>query len=565
MRFKCALSPERFAPVLAERLLEYNASRTREKLFLETVSCTDTHLKMKVGADSAAGSLYFDGTLQSEQGTLVIEGQMVREPPLTVVTLAYTLLLRIVALLSVLVVSAAAVWLFRRAVGGLDLWPPYVVPALLFLLVAVNLVRDALFAKRRFCRFMVAYMSCTETEDVPRVRRKKRTHGRYRHLRHLFLYHLLRFPVRLYLRAVLNYHGPRPLKLKENFIIVSNHVTDYDMLFLALAMKRHLYFVAGGHALRWGLPSRLLRWAFDPISRSKGASATSTVMEILRRSKKGHNIGLFPEGFRTLSGVNNTFSASTGGMIKKMNCSLVTFRIKGGYFTTPDWSREIRRGKMWGEFAGVYSSAQLAEMTPEAIDGLIARDIHEDAYETQEIHRIPYLAKGPAGAPAERIEFALVACPQCHGLGTLTSAGDRFFCPCGLEGVYDVYGSLVGDKLPFHRITHWDAWQQAHIEALPDYPDEQVLYECEGPQLLEVDELAHTTLLVAEGRLVQTNLALQVGDKRIPYTEIVYLDVFRHGYLLFTTRDKKYYEVSGEAKFPGMLCKQLFLRYTRHK
>lgn len=53
-------------------------------------------------------------------------------------------------------------------------------------------------------------------------------------------------------------------------LIVANHNADLDPVFLSMAFREHMYFVASEHIFRWGLWSKLIVALFDPISRSKG-------------------------------------------------------------------------------------------------------------------------------------------------------------------------------------------------------------------------------------------------------------------------------------------------------
>ena len=82
-------------------------------------------------------------------------------------------------------------------------------------------------------------------------------------------------------------------------LIVANHNADLDPVFLSMAFREHMYFVASEHIFRWGLWSKLIVALFDPISRSKGMTDARAALQILRRLKSGYNVCLFAEGNRS--------------------------------------------------------------------------------------------------------------------------------------------------------------------------------------------------------------------------------------------------------------------------
>ena len=51
--------------------------------------------------------------------------------------------------------------------------------------------------------------------------------------RHIYFYNFLRPLVILFTKLKFNYHYKKAENLPDNYIVLSNHVTDYDMLFVA--------------------------------------------------------------------------------------------------------------------------------------------------------------------------------------------------------------------------------------------------------------------------------------------------------------------------------------------
>ncbi|MDR0929249.1 MAG: 1-acyl-sn-glycerol-3-phosphate acyltransferase, partial [Oscillospiraceae bacterium] len=190
-------------------------------------------------------------------------------------------------------------------------------------------------------------------------------------------------PVVRGIAAYFGYAHDKPLRLNRPTLILSNHNTDLDPAFLMLAFKNPLHFVASEHVFRWGLVSRLIRFFFQPIARQKGGSDAHAAMEIARTLRRGAHVCLFAEGNRSVDGITAPISPATGMLAKASGADLITFRLTGGYFTQPRWAAGFRRGRMRGEVVGHYPAETLREMTKEAINDIIRRDLREDAYARQ--------------------------------------------------------------------------------------------------------------------------------------------------------------------------------------
>ena len=116
--------------------------------------------------------------------------------------------------------------------------------------------------------------------------------------KHIFFYKLLRPLVILFLKIRFNFRYEPAKNLPEKYIVLSNHATDYDMLLVASSFPRQMYFVGSEHIARWKIYP-LLKFAFAPIIRHKGAPATKAIMEMLRKVRQGANVCMFAEGVRT--------------------------------------------------------------------------------------------------------------------------------------------------------------------------------------------------------------------------------------------------------------------------
>ena len=242
-------------------------------------------------------------------------------------------------------------------------------------------------------------------------------------------------------------------------LVVANHTTDFDSLFVAVSFPRHMYYVASEHIFRTRLLRAFFHYMLAPIPKRKGGADVTTAMQMVRRLRAGHSVMLFAEGNKSFDGMTCPVHPATGGMARASGATLITYRLTGGYFTHPRWARTVRRGKVTGAPVGVYPPAVLAAMTDAQVNRLIAADIAEDAYARQQAENIPYRGK----RLAEGIENVLYLCPACGMLGRIHGQGNAFACDCGLRGEYLPTGSLRGDALPFDTLKAWCAWQQSEL------------------------------------------------------------------------------------------------------
>ena len=383
--------------------------------------------------------------------------------------------------------------------------------------------------------------------------------GRYRF--HKSIYRLLIPVVRVWIGRRFGFSCPAELpELPEHFLLISNHVTNYDMLLIGLTLRAHMYFVSTEHIFRLGLLSRIIRFLVDPIPIAKGGSTSGAVLEILRRLKAGCSVGLFAEGNCSWDGRTIAFPEATGKMVQRSKAPLVTVRIKGGYFSHPRWAYTNRKGPLSCEVMGIYGPEQLAGMKPAEINRLIAADIGEDAYAAQLEDPKPYTGK----ALNRGLENTLLVCPKCGRLRTIRSADDNFFCGCGLAGRYDEYGMLSGSGFSFRTIRDWEDWQRDYFAALPDPGRDDTPYASDDGMILYTVG-GHRMKKTAAGKLTCSDRGLRFGDLEFPFADMADLAVRLHGTVTFSMKDGAYYELkrSDKSDYSGRIYKCLFDRFAR--
>lgn len=343
--------------------------------------------------------------------------------------------------------------------------------------------------------------------------------------KHKLFYRILKPLVKVFLKIKFGYKWEKARDLPENFIVLSNHVTDYDPLLVGVSFPDQMYFIASEHITRWGIAYKLLKFVFKPIIRYKGTVATATVMEALRKIRQGSSVAIFAEGVRTWDGVTCPILPSTAKMVKAAGCGLVTYKITGGHFVSPGWrSHGTARGPISGAPVRVYTKEALKAMSVNEVYKAICDDLYEDAYARQLADPKPYRGKGLA----EGLENLLFTCPTCLRRNTLTSAGDTVTCgECGLTFTYDEYAMLHG--VPFRTVKEFSDWQKERVAADAEAGE---AYAVEFATLSTIEN--HEATQIAAGRLSIDPQTLRCGDVEIPVADISDMGIHGRRGLVFS-------------------------------
>ncbi|MBQ9825786.1 MAG: 1-acyl-sn-glycerol-3-phosphate acyltransferase [Firmicutes bacterium] len=368
------------------------------------------------------------------------------------------------------------------------------------------------------------------------------------HTFHVVIYSIMRACARLYFRIRGDYKWQDFTPKNKANLILTNHTTNWDFLYLGMAFKGHTYFVASEHIFRTGFKSRMIRFLVDPIARKKGASAIGTTKEILRRLKAGQNVCMMVEGNRSFTGETGFISPNAGALAKKSGAGLINFCVHGGYLVNPRWSKTVRKGMVWGEFSGEYGPEELKKLTKEEVADLINRDLYVDAFADQKEKNYSYTC----AEPAKCLETALFACPDCGSFDCLKSSGDRLVCEkCGSEHIFTEKGFFErpdGSAPAFPTVLEWYRWEKEKLRDFlkdADKKDPFLIRSDEGAEIYEVHPLEGKKLLDS-GVLELFSDRLDVRGKdtlSFPLSDIISMAIVLTNTILFTAGDNRYFEI----------------------
>lgn len=374
-------------------------------------------------------------------------------------------------------------------------------------------------------------------------------------MKHQIIWNTLRGLVYPYIKIKFGYTYEKAKDLPETFIVLSNHTTDYDPIFVAMSFPKFMHFVASEHVARWKFLSTLINFAFAPIWRYKGSVAASTVIDVFKKVKDKKSVALFAEGARTWDGITGPILPSTGKMVKKARCALVTYKIVGGYFASPRWSQSnTRKGYVHGAPVNVYTQEQLEEMTVDEINEAINRDLYEDAYERQLQDPKKYTGKDLA----KYMENLLFICPKCGKIDTIQTNGDTVTCTaCDLQFKYNEYGMLEGNE--FTTVKELADWQKTQLEKSITA---DTVYTAPNGRMITVKN--HIETLVSEGPITLSSKSLKCGGIEIPLDEISDMSIHGRRGLVFTAQ-KQYYELVPSKEANALKFLWLYEEYTKQQ
>ena len=375
--------------------------------------------------------------------------------------------------------------------------------------------------------------------------RAKEAEKEYRRMSRSFSFFrfLLKYPVCRFFRFS---YDPLP-DIPGPFLLVSNHTTEFDPIFLSIAAGKPLRFVANEHIMRKGFGTRFLTAFFHPIVHRKGRDGLRSAAEILRSLRRGENVMLFPEGNRTFNGVTMELMPATAKLAVKSGAALVTYRLKGGFLTQPRFSTSIRRGFVRAELVRIYTPEELSEMSGEAVASAMEEDLYEDAYRTQETEPQEFSGK----RLAEGLESTIFSCPVCGGFRCLNGKDRILSCGCGFLAEYRKDGLLHAGEQSFTLYELDRLQREALLRKSENAGDAEALFR--DPVSVRYISEDHSVRKEEWLNLSGAKDGLTIGDRHFPWKEVRSLSVYsRNSVTLFLGDSWEHLDIHGDTGFNAL-------------
>lgn len=318
---------------------------------------------------------------------------------------------------------------------------------------------------------------------------------------------------------IMDFHGPKYKMDNEPFLLYSNHTMNLDPGFQLCVINKYMRFIASDHLAEKAPIRKIMEVSGQPIIKHNEAPTSVVYNEVINTIRKGINVSISVESRKSNNGETGFISKKNAELAKDCGCKLITYRLSGGYFRTPRWAMESRKGPIYGEIVNIYSKEEIASMSVDEIYEHIVEDLYINAYEFNREKKNNYTCEHPA----EAAEIILYCCPKCNQFATLHSKDDHIDCDCGFHATVDDMGFWHSDDLEFDDLVSWDRWQKSDLKQLCQEKqgtgellfedNDQYIYISKGNEKTDLSEEAHIALY-------DDRFELDFGDKNA----IIYLD-----------------------------------------
>ena len=344
------------------------------------------------------------------------------------------------------------------------------------------------------------------------------------------LYIKKRYRVKLSADSDASINGP--------YLLLSNHCNNFDGLFLQCLLAKPIYFVVTDSVFKYRALGGLLSLV-GYIPKKKFVSDTRAIRQIMRATKNGGIVGIFPEGRRSWDGKTVHITKPTYRLIQMLKVPVVTARIKGSYLSEPRWANTKRYGLIEVELKTLLDADSLAKMSLPEIEKKITKALDHNEFEWQQNKKIPYKGKGLA----EGFERLLFTCPACNSIGTMQSLGDTVWCTsCDAQYYLDEYGFIHSKKgyLPTKNIIDLNKWQLERLKHSMSFikKHKDVILSDDDACLLRTKSLDEPFKELAKGKLSLTLNQLSVGSMHFNLDDLYAVTVHFKSHLAF--RHKSY-------------------------
>lgn len=331
--------------------------------------------------------------------------------------------------------------------------------------------------------------------------------------RHRFFFAAARPIARIFLAR--KYHfKTKAIKTEKgkNYLILSNHQSFLDPAFIALTIKRPIYFIATDalYSQKWYL--RLLFYCFGPIKKRKGSADITSIRTMCGVAKEGGNVAVFPEGNRQWNDSQFYIDRAVVKLVRLIKLPLVLYNFRGGYGVQPRWSKSLRKGKYTGAVREIIPWEEISDMSDDELYQKIVYGLKVIDSDSGELYK--------SNERAEYLERQLFVCPKCGSQSTLHSDGNDIRCErCGLTVTYGENLRLTSPDpdFKFDKLIDWYEFQQRYVLDY-DMDSADILFSDENVTLYDKTERQRT--LVASGKLTLRKNVLSVGDWQVSTSEI---------------------------------------------
>jgi 1-acyl-sn-glycerol-3-phosphate acyltransferase len=327
-----------------------------------------------------------------------------------------------------------------------------------------------------------------------------------------FILFIYRITVGFYITRIMfnvKVKGINLSKIKEPYILIGNHVTNYDGLIYQQHTNRNISFIINERIFRIKYLGKIMQW-FHMIPKKKFSNDLRAVRLLFAAKQRGSVIGIFPEGRRNWDGCTARIIPSIATLVKSLKIPVVIGTLKGAFTSDPRWGDKIRKGKVIAEYKMILTKQDIKNSTSDQILEKINQSMDFKEHKFLKENRIDFKSNNPANG----LERLLYLCPKCNGLCTLTSYDHEIKCNCGYTATYDNYGKLTCEH--FDNLYEWNNWQKEQLKDIKYTDSNYVVFHDKNVTLLSVPIKSfdkHKKIDFGEAQLFRDRLVFN-GEKQ---------------------------------------------------
>ncbi len=269
---------------------------------------------------------------------------------------------------------------------------------------------------------------------------------------------LLSFPDVISHRAKITKVGMEGLK--PPYLVLVNHNSFFDFKVVTAALYPHRYSnvvaIDGFIGREW-----LLR-AVGCICKRKFTKDAALVRQLVRMTKRGQIVVLYPEARYSLCGTQAILPSSLAKLVKLLRVPAVVMINHGHHLTSPFWNLKPRRVATESVMTKIVDASEIADISIDEIARRINETFHYNDFEWQKLTgRVidePFRAEG--------LHKVLYQCPHCGAEYQMDSEGAELFCnACGRRWHMSELGELSANEgeTKFSHIPDWYEWERMNV------------------------------------------------------------------------------------------------------
>ncbi len=296
---------------------------------------------------------------------------------------------------------------------------------------------------------------------------------------------------------------------KDPFVVLCNHVTRDDFMYVADACGKHRLNFVCGHYEMYNKKLRPLLHHLGAIPKYLFQTDVTATMEMIRLARSGANLAIFPEGILTTTGDSRAIPEVSGKFFKKLGLQIYVLNIRGGYRRKPKYRQSISNQSIEVQLVGHIDTTQLANMSTADIDTQLTDWImhSESSWLASQIEQYSQSAvDGNTCDVAKGLHNILYQCPMCGQLYSTDSDDSSIFCTnCGARATMNSHMQLSGicssSGTELTSIPMWWQWQSQQSQTLLEGGGQLITTNAQLYTLDEDKPRANWRVLVGSGQV----------------------------------------------------------------